>query len=196
MTMGFNRITWGYRFLGERLGSGDGEGGTLLTRQIASEPLPASVLFGLACHLSFLAIQIPSIVPPIATAATPPVAMMAPAYMLPPPMAANPLVNPAADKPPTVPAEEIAAAAVPAPANAPTVPPLVAPITSSCFMVFGRGRGYCPERFRSVPILASLRVALPVGDLSAAFLIPSFLSAAPRDASFRVLRGIVVLLVW
>ena len=35
--------------LAERLGSGDGEGWTLLTRQIASEPLPASVLFGLGC---------------------------------------------------------------------------------------------------------------------------------------------------
>jgi hypothetical protein len=34
--------------LTERLGSGDGERETLLTRQIASEPLPASVLFGLA----------------------------------------------------------------------------------------------------------------------------------------------------
>ena len=34
-------------FLGERLGSGDGERKTLLTRQIAFEPLPASVLFGL-----------------------------------------------------------------------------------------------------------------------------------------------------
>ena len=32
----------------ERLGSGDGERKTLLTRQIAFEPLPASVLFGLA----------------------------------------------------------------------------------------------------------------------------------------------------
>ncbi len=31
--------------LGERLGSGDGEGWTLNTRQIAFEPLPASVLF-------------------------------------------------------------------------------------------------------------------------------------------------------
>ena len=31
----------------ERLGSGDGERKTLLTRQIAFEPLPASVLFGL-----------------------------------------------------------------------------------------------------------------------------------------------------
>jgi hypothetical protein len=30
----------------ERLGSGDGERKTLLTRQIAFEPLPASVLFG------------------------------------------------------------------------------------------------------------------------------------------------------
>jgi hypothetical protein len=35
----------GDHFLGERLGSGDGERKTLLTRQIASEPLPASVLF-------------------------------------------------------------------------------------------------------------------------------------------------------
>ncbi len=33
--------------LGERLGSGDGERWTLLTRQIAFEPLPASVLFAL-----------------------------------------------------------------------------------------------------------------------------------------------------
>jgi hypothetical protein len=33
--------------LGERLGSGDGEEWTLLTRQIAFEPLPASVLFAL-----------------------------------------------------------------------------------------------------------------------------------------------------
>ncbi len=32
------------RGLGERLGSGDGERETLLTRQIAFEPLPASVL--------------------------------------------------------------------------------------------------------------------------------------------------------
>jgi hypothetical protein len=31
--------------LGERFGSGDGERKTLLTRQIAFEPLPASVLF-------------------------------------------------------------------------------------------------------------------------------------------------------
>jgi len=31
--------------LAERLGSGDGERETLLTRQIAFEPLPASVLF-------------------------------------------------------------------------------------------------------------------------------------------------------
>ena len=31
----------------QRFGSGDGERKTLLTRQIASEPLPASVLFGL-----------------------------------------------------------------------------------------------------------------------------------------------------
>jgi hypothetical protein len=33
------------QFLPERFGSGDGEGKTLLTRQIAFEPLPASVLF-------------------------------------------------------------------------------------------------------------------------------------------------------
>ena len=33
--------------MGERFGSGDGERKTLLTRQIAFEPLPASVLFGL-----------------------------------------------------------------------------------------------------------------------------------------------------
>ena len=32
---------------GERFGSGDGERKTLLTRQIAFEPLPASVLFAL-----------------------------------------------------------------------------------------------------------------------------------------------------
>ena len=34
-------------FFGERLGSRDGAGWTLLTRQIAFEPLPASVLFAL-----------------------------------------------------------------------------------------------------------------------------------------------------
>jgi hypothetical protein len=34
-------------WLGERFGSGDGERKTLLTRQIAFEPLPASVLFAL-----------------------------------------------------------------------------------------------------------------------------------------------------
>ena len=34
-------------WLAERLGSGDGERKTLLTRQIAFEPLPASVLFAL-----------------------------------------------------------------------------------------------------------------------------------------------------
>ena len=33
--------------LAERMESGDGERKTLLTRQIAFEPLPASVLFGL-----------------------------------------------------------------------------------------------------------------------------------------------------
>jgi hypothetical protein len=32
----------------ERFGSGDGERKTLLTRQIAFEPLPASVLFGVS----------------------------------------------------------------------------------------------------------------------------------------------------
>jgi phosphohistidine phosphatase SixA len=37
------------RPLNERLGSGDGERKTLLTRQIAFEPLPASVLFALVC---------------------------------------------------------------------------------------------------------------------------------------------------
>ena len=36
----------GLCFLAERFGSGDGERKTLLTRQIAFEPLPASVLFG------------------------------------------------------------------------------------------------------------------------------------------------------
>jgi hypothetical protein len=40
---------WRYFKLGERFGSGDGERKTLLTRQIAFEPLPASVLFGLGC---------------------------------------------------------------------------------------------------------------------------------------------------
>jgi hypothetical protein len=35
--------------LAERFGSGDGELKTWLTRQIAFEPLPASVLFGLGC---------------------------------------------------------------------------------------------------------------------------------------------------
>ena len=38
-------VTRWTRLLGERLGSGDGERKTLLTRQIAFEPLPASVLF-------------------------------------------------------------------------------------------------------------------------------------------------------
>jgi hypothetical protein len=37
----------GLCFLAERFGSGDGERKTLLTRQIAFEPLPASVLFAL-----------------------------------------------------------------------------------------------------------------------------------------------------
>jgi hypothetical protein len=45
--------------VGQRLGSGDGERKTLLTRQIAFEPLPASVLFALVwpmvwCCLSHL----------------------------------------------------------------------------------------------------------------------------------------------
>jgi hypothetical protein len=35
-------------WLAERPGSGDGERKALLTRQIAFEPLPASVLFGLS----------------------------------------------------------------------------------------------------------------------------------------------------
>ena len=39
------RYLTGLGCLGERLGSGDGERKTLLTRQIAFEPLPASVLF-------------------------------------------------------------------------------------------------------------------------------------------------------
>ena len=37
--------------LGERFGSGDGERETLLTRQIAFEPLPGSVLFALCVLL-------------------------------------------------------------------------------------------------------------------------------------------------
>ena len=37
----------GLCFLAERLGSGDGERKTLLTRQMPYEPLPASVLFAL-----------------------------------------------------------------------------------------------------------------------------------------------------
>jgi hypothetical protein len=40
--------------LAERLGSGDGERKTLLTRQIAFEPLPASVLFALVRGCSLL----------------------------------------------------------------------------------------------------------------------------------------------
>ena len=36
---------------GERFGSGDGERKTLLTRQIAFEPLPASVLFAISFGL-------------------------------------------------------------------------------------------------------------------------------------------------
>jgi len=41
-----NHLVRGLGFVGKRLGSGDGERKTLLTRQIAFEPLPASVLFG------------------------------------------------------------------------------------------------------------------------------------------------------
>jgi hypothetical protein len=44
--------------LAGRLGSGDGERKTLLTRQIGFEPLPASVLFGLVFALVLLLIII------------------------------------------------------------------------------------------------------------------------------------------
>jgi hypothetical protein len=40
-------------YLIERLGSGDGERKTLLTRQIAFEPLPASVLFARLLRFGF-----------------------------------------------------------------------------------------------------------------------------------------------
>jgi hypothetical protein len=40
-------VSVGVHFLAERLGSGDGERKTLPKEQIASEPLPASVLFAL-----------------------------------------------------------------------------------------------------------------------------------------------------
>ena len=40
-------------WLGERLGSGDGERKTLLTRQIAFQPLPASVLLALCSFGAF-----------------------------------------------------------------------------------------------------------------------------------------------
>ena len=43
--------------LGERLGSGDGERKTLLTRQIAFEPLPASVLFGLGWSVVLICVD-------------------------------------------------------------------------------------------------------------------------------------------
>ena len=44
--------------LGERFGSGDGERKTLLTRQIAFEPLPASVLFALGGSVNvFMAVN-------------------------------------------------------------------------------------------------------------------------------------------
>jgi hypothetical protein len=42
------------QLLGERFGSGDGERQTLLTQQIAFEPLPASVLFVLAFDVWFV----------------------------------------------------------------------------------------------------------------------------------------------
>jgi hypothetical protein len=45
---------WTLTSWGERLGSGDGEHKTLLTRQIAFEPLPASVLFALGWMLWLL----------------------------------------------------------------------------------------------------------------------------------------------
>jgi hypothetical protein len=38
----------------ERFGSGDGECKTLLTRQMAFEPLPASVLFALVWPVGFV----------------------------------------------------------------------------------------------------------------------------------------------
>jgi hypothetical protein len=48
-----------WEFLGERLGSGDGERETLLTRQIAFEPLPASVLLNeFATLKSFAAVDV------------------------------------------------------------------------------------------------------------------------------------------
>ena len=40
----------------QRLGSGDGERKTLLTRQMAFEPLPASVLFGLVGPVDALSV--------------------------------------------------------------------------------------------------------------------------------------------
>ena len=43
---------------GERFGSGDGERKTLLTRQIAFEPLPASVLFALVWLVVFCAVML------------------------------------------------------------------------------------------------------------------------------------------
>ena len=49
----FDNITERY-WLAERLGSGDGERKTLLTRQIAFEPLPASVLFALVLTVDSL----------------------------------------------------------------------------------------------------------------------------------------------
>ena len=47
----------GLGHLGERPGSGDGERKTSMTRQIAFEPLPASVLFALVGVLAVIADQ-------------------------------------------------------------------------------------------------------------------------------------------
>ena len=41
-------------FLGERLGSGDGEREASMTRQMPSEPLPVSVLFGFSFVIGLL----------------------------------------------------------------------------------------------------------------------------------------------
>jgi hypothetical protein len=47
------------RSIAERFGSGDGERKTLLTRQIAFEPLPASVLFGFRFMWDFDQLSVP-----------------------------------------------------------------------------------------------------------------------------------------
>jgi len=44
--------------LDERFGSGDSERKTLLTRQIASEPLPTSVLFRIVCSMDVIVMMI------------------------------------------------------------------------------------------------------------------------------------------